>query len=517
MTILSIRATAQVACVRRIVTGALLALPLGLAMAANQSKVADESVSAYACGGKLEGDVWRQWDARGFDFAQSQLIEKRLIANGDTYALYDFQTLFHNLLAMAQRCQRIDRQLELAALVNKMYAGLSPTPNNQPGRAWVCRGGAVCNSTNRLVNTEVMLTSVQFLAFASSLAQSLNKNSSAALSHDFAEQTAQIALEHLQRWGTASARAALGNSIPVKPQDLKNGSSAHLLLDRHLWQIAIYADLASLLASQPKLLKQVALDKAAFTALQAHLSLLLRLFNIRTTTQLVSDPQAGKTVKLADLDAGFWRLYGDNRYAGYTGSDKPVVCKPKADKPKTFEIETRIKPDSIEPVATLGWDISHARRLVHFFDAIERNRGAMRKVFGIEPTELPSQATMEAFARQLNMRVWNQDTSKPLFTNYFNGANGWYRVAYDNGTGRCMEGYPPFGLTDSFPTGGYATWGALVPKLRILGERLYELTQSGAVSDQIFVKAHYPKLGQTAKGNERLVAELMFWPSLIHK
>lgn len=108
------------------------------------------------------------------------------------------------------------------------------------------------------------------------------------------------------------------------------------------------------------------------------------------------------------------------------------------------------------------------------FDAIERNRQAMREVFGIEETVLPETATRPAFAQQLVVKVWNGDMERPLFTNYWSGAKGWYRVAYDNGTSQCREGTPPFGLTNSFPTGGYASWAPHAPEIRILGRRLYE-------------------------------------------
>jgi len=506
---------ARLNCARQLRSGLLMALLVGGSTPAIPRQAAAKSMSVYACGGKVEADVWRKWDETGFSYVQRQLIETRLVGAGDTYALYDFEIAFHNLLAMAQRCQRAGRQLQMLKLVTAAYAKLVPAPENQPGRAWICRGGTVCNSTNRLVNTEVMLPSVQFLAFASSLAQGLNQSSPSALTRDFVDRTASIALEHLVRWSALPARVALRKRIAAKPEDITDGSSALFLTDRDLWQIAIYADLAGVLASQPQLLKQTATDKATFAALQEQLVLLLRLFANRTTAQTMFDPLAGKPVKLADLDAGFWRLFADNRYAGYTGSDKPVVCKPNADKPGTFQVETRIKPASMAPVATLGWDLSHARRLVHFFDAIERNRAALVKVFGLSGSDLPSRDTMAAFARQLRVKVWNQDKTKPLFSNYFSGANGWYRVAYDNGTGRCAEGYPPYGLTDAFPTGGFATWEALDPGMRGLGERIYALTRSNDADDQRFVNTYYASLGLKAGDNARMVAAMMFWPTLV--
>lgn len=513
MLTLFVRSAVRLAPPRQGVAGALMALLSAFFTSfpapAAQAPAAPESVSTYACGGKLEVDVWRRWDERGLQFAQGQLIEKRLMAVGDTYALYDIEILFHNLLAMAQRCHRTGRQMDMLRLVTAAYAQLVPAPG-QAGRAWVCRGGAVCNSTNRLVNTEVMLNSVQFLAFASSLAQSLNQGSPSTAARDFVDLTAQISLEHLRRWSVAPARSGLRKRVAATPGDIKNGSSALFLTDKELWQTALYADLAGLLAGRPAIAKQTGVGSGAFAPLREHLLLLLQLFASRTTVQTALDPKAGKSVQLADLDAGFWRLFPDNRYAGYSGGNKPLVCAAKGETP-----ETRINPATIAPVTNLGWDLSHARRLVHFFDAIERNRAAMTQLFHLAATDLPSRDTMAAFARQLRMRVWNQDKSKPLFANYYSGANGWYRVAYDNGAGRCMEGYPPFGLTDAFPTGGYATWDALDPGLHGLGVRLYELTKSGVAAEQEFIKTYYPNLGQSAGGNGRLLAELMFWPTLV--
>jgi hypothetical protein len=493
--------------------GALAAFLFGLTVIGTQAHAA--TVNAYACDGKVEMQVWRQWDEIGFPYAKQHLIEKRLIGTGDTYALYDFQIMFHNLLAMAQRCQRAERQVQLLMLVNMAYAQLAVAPDKQLGRAWVCRGGSVCNSTNRLVNKEVMLTSVQFLAFVSSVARGINLGSTSALTRDFVEETVQVVLEHLTRWSALENRMALRKRIAAKPEDVLDGSSALFLTDRDLWQIALYAELGGLIASQPQLAKAVGRDGAVSLALQEHFMLLLRLFAVRTTAQSVADPRDGKTVQLSDLDAGFWRLFAANRYAGYVGHDKPVACNPKVDRPNTFEVVMRIDSALIAPVADLGWDLSHVRRLVHVFDAIERNRSEIAKVFTLAPSELPSRDTMASFARQLRIRVWNQDEAKPLFANYFNGANGWYRVNYDNGTGRCMEGYPPYGLTDAFPTGGFAMWATLDPALGGLAERLYELTRSGRQDEQAFVNTYYPNLSNKAAVNVRKLTEIMFWPTLV--
>ncbi len=120
-------------------------------------------------------------------------------------------------------------------------------------------------------------------------------------------------------------------------------------------------------------------------------------------------------------------------------------------------MDVQVSPDTVPKRQDTGWDISHARRLVHALDALERNRDAMKAIFSLNDGQLPAIGLPSAFAGTLVAVVWNGDTANPLFSNHWSGANGWYRVAYDNGTGQCREGSPPYGLADSFPTGGYIT------------------------------------------------------------
>lgn len=500
---------------RALLRAGSLAVLLACTVPAAQAQSGGVMPAALECGGPVEGLVWRRWDEGGFVFVQQQLIAERLVKQGDTYALYHLEVFFHNLLAMAQRCQRSARQAQLAGLVASTYAQLAPAPGDQPGRAWICRGGPECSHSIRLRNTEVLLNSTQFLAFASSLANGMSREVRTGAPNDFVEQTARIAREHLERWNTPAAQDALRKRIAARPEDVKNTSSELFLTDKELWQIAIYADLAGMLAARPRLAQAVGLNDGSIATMKAHLDLLLRLVAARTTVQALPDPEGktGKGIRVADLDAGFWRLYDTNRYASYTGRDKPVVCKRDPARPELVTAQTQIPAERFAPVANIGWDISHARRLVHFFDAIERNRAAMVQVYGIDPASLPSQDTMAAFARQFSLRVWNQDRARPLFANYFSGANGWYRVNYDNGTGSCAEGYPPYGLSESFPTGGYATW----PAMHALGVRLYDITQSSRKEDRDFVAAHYPGFARQPGDSGRMLAEMMFWPTLVRR
>lgn len=110
-----------------------------------------------SCNGPLAQRTWQLWDDEGKAWAQ-EVLQTRLLERGDTYVLYDIQTFHHNLLSMGVRCKQWPRVRQLTQLAQTAYTQLEPDAPGSPLRRWVCRGGVVCNSVNRLVNTEVMLT-----------------------------------------------------------------------------------------------------------------------------------------------------------------------------------------------------------------------------------------------------------------------------------------------------------------------------------------------------------------------
>ena len=475
------------------------------------------------CSDVLEMRAWSLWETRARRYLQQELIASRLLTQGDTYALYDIQIVFDNLRAMAQRCQRTDRLVQMADDLLPVFDALQPLPG-QPGElAWICRGGAVCNERNRLVNTEVMLVSVQGLGLLSALARDLaTSGNEQARAHPLIAKTVQASLQHLQRWGGPKQRQNWQQLAGASAADVKNGSSALFFTDKPMWQMAIYANLAGIAAAQPQLLAQARPGTAAHAELAANLQALLRFFERRVSLAEVDSLRLGR-VQVADLDAGFWRLYADNRFAGYGGAMPPAICQaePGGDGPSAkagpvrMQAQLQVDPRDVRPVKDLGWDFSHARRLVQFFDAFTVNRQAVQAWWGVAPQDLPAPGLAAAFATQLLTRVWNGDAQAPLFTNYWNGANGWYRVAYDNGTATCYAGYRPFGLTDSFATGGYAQWAVYNPLIGDLGQTLYRLTQSKRAEDVAFVQTYYPGLSAKAAASARMIREMMFWPSLV--
>ncbi|MCY1217454.1 hypothetical protein D9M68_264070 [compost metagenome] len=494
----------------RRVAGLAAAALLAGGMQTARAAPAEPTAQGVPCGSLLEAATWRLWDDRGHALARDQLIFDKLGKAGNTYALYDLQVYFQNLVAMAERCGREGRLRQIAMLVAASYSMLSEPPDGLPGRAWVCRGGPECRNSKWLLNSEVLLTSTQYLAFASTVARGLLADRGTQFSRNFVAMTADVAQEHLVRWSAPEVRDKLRQRIGARPQDVQDGSSKFFMTDKDLWQIAIYADFAGMMAVLPN--RMLPAGDPRLVAMKQHLGLLLELFAARTTVQLVKGAD-GRETRVADIDAGYSRLYFDNRYASYRGREKPVECKSDPARPGRYTVITHIRPDDFAPVPDISWDFSHARRLVHVFEAIDRNRAALTRVFGIDAASLPARETLAAIARQVRVRVWNQDRRHPLFSNYLSGANGWYRVNYDNGTGYCNEGYPPFGLTDSFASGGYASWASL----RDLGMRVYELSQSLQEQDRRYIDTYFPGLGAQAGSSRRMLAEIMFWPTLIGK
>jgi len=88
-------------------------------------------------------------------------------------------------------------------------------------------------------------------------------------------------------------------------------------------------------------------------------------------------------------------------------------------------------------LANVSWDTSHIYRLPIFLRALYENRKAIRSGF-------PQYKDLQLVANQYVYKVFNGDYSRPLFHNYFDGSDGWFRVAY-NGSD---FGHPPSEFCD---------------------------------------------------------------------
>ncbi len=480
---------------------------LCLAALCTVSTAQAQGEAAFRCGGEVENQAWKLWDGGARDLVVKNYLEDGLKAQGDSYGLYEFQGSTHNLLAMAVRCGRQDRVLEFARIIARAYDQLSVLPNGG-GQGWLCRGGRVCKEGSSLRDTEVPLTTSQFMGLSTRVASALAAPAQRTQEAEtFVTMTAMLTVDHLNRWARDTKMLRLQERASAKLAQASDGQSKWFFTDVDLWILTMYAELAGMQETVPAVREYVAakLDPAAHESLRG----LLQLFRARLSMSTVESPRLGSgKVTVADLDRGWWRHYRDNRYAGHSGKQAPVSCGGG----KT-EARVNLKPESVAIVESGGWDFSHARRLVHVIDALDRQRAAMVRWYKLPNDAVPA-GLAPAFAAALVARVWNGDAAKPLFSNFWDGSNGWYRAGHTSGSS-CFEGYGPHGLSDAFALGGFAMWSQYRPEIGNFARRLYALAGSTQEPDLSFINTYYPGLGAGGSSSIRTLARLQFWPSLV--
>ncbi len=228
--------------------------------------------------------------------------------------------------------------------------------------------------------------------------------------------------------------------------------------DTDLW---LFAGVANLLASHEADPTLMDLDSETDQALRDYLGLASSLLEDRTTFSQCRDDD-DQTVECAGFDQGTWDDHSNFAYSGYQGADFPD----QSDQAKATHV---------------GWDISHARRFVEAFQTLHDLRSQLGYSF-------PSTRTMEGFARQVSHEVFLGDFALPLFSNFMDGTNGWYRVGY---SGRDGFGYGPSDLSISMLTGGYALWIQYDLQLKSRYEALDAMLQSSDPTIQAHLDAHY--------------------------
>src|SRR5262249_61751338 len=81
----------------------------------------------------------------------------------------------------------------------------------------------------------------------------------------------------------------------------------------------------------------------------------------------------------------------------------------------------------------VSWDISHFSLIPMFLWSLFNNQQATGVSF-------PQQSDIDAIGNQYVFRVFEGDLKRPLFRNFFDGSDGWYRVNY---SGRSSYGIAP--------------------------------------------------------------------------
>lgn len=171
----------------------------------------------------------------------------------------------------------------------------------------------------------------------------------------------------------------------------------------------------------------------------------------------------------ADFDNGILDDYPDNKFSAYLNPDVYPT------------------QDDVAKSANIGWDISHARRFVNVFQTLYDTK----EILGFD---FPTTEIMAMFANQYAYNVFNRDFEFPLFSNFFDSANGWYRVGYAN---RVNFGYGPSDLSITSLTGGFPFWSFYNYDVRIISNSLYELIHTNDSTKQSFLNKHYEEIQWT--------------------
>ncbi|ODS72145.1 MAG: hypothetical protein ABS46_21035 [Cytophagaceae bacterium SCN 52-12] len=437
--------------------------------------------------GEIHDRVIHLWNTRYRDHFASE-IERRLFRDGDVYVLYDVQIGgLQSFVEMTRRCRDTPQIAELADLLTPVFSVLKPVSDADSSTGWICTGGNICTAYG-FIGKEVPLCSVQFLGLLGALATSISENipphQQTAVQKAFVSGAFNTMSVQLNRWLTAGYFASVDRRLHTVPADIKDGSSRNFFSDRDLWYLTVLSDMSELhrFGIQPSGED----GKKAFEDLQQKKEGIRKTFDLFLARTVLSPSANGVR---ADLDKGFWKYYFDNRYAGYSGSLSPVGWENgSGGKP---EMKVQVKWDSAYIAQDAGWDISHSRRLVPALETFVRNRDNIKAIWGYDNPAFDPAALRKAFANQVVEKIWNGDMKYPLFSNFWSGDNGWYRVAYANQTGRQFAGYPPYGLTISMADGGYPVWSAFNPTLNQIFRNIFQLSQTEDDTAGSFALKHY--------------------------
>lgn len=356
----------------------------------------------------------------------------------DPYALYDLQVVIQNMLewAMLEGNRRL-----LADIADLLAISVAPGMMNASSdgkRQWVC-GSERCLLFDQpaFKNKEVMLCSLQYLSMVAAwlaAAVAIPERELTTNMRTGIREFSAITREHLMRWLTTGAY--LERFRQIAEIGVRDPPTVRYRVgDKDMFVLIIAAELlrANDKASQVVTLSSDDRQKVSTVVRYGESVIEQRSYPIAL--------RDGSTAHV--FDRGYWAEYEDYKYAGYEGEKYPEGLAPKR-------------------VSTVGWDISHFRRMVHLLLALERGRGRGSSTFS-------ARKYIAGYGNAVAQILWNGDQRRPLFRNFMDGSNGWYRVGYE---GRKAFGYKPWGMSGVIASGGY---GFLAFESNAMRTRLAEL------------------------------------------
>jgi hypothetical protein len=473
---------------RSLVALLIASMCVAVAVAAPTSTAAASTAAAgvSSCSGPVHAKAIALWEHGLRDYYAKQITDG-LGTEGNVYVLYNTQEELQSFVEMTRRCKDRAQIAELVSALAPVFDSLRPLPDAPAARGWVCTGGSTCTPANHLLGHEVQLCSAQFLgligALATDIVETVPENQRSGAEKAFVSNTGSAIASQVDRWLSPDYFKGITERSRLTPASVTDSQSKYFFQDRDLWFLTSLSDLAELHQAGVKL---DAAGTSALKSLQAKRGQIAEMFNLFLARTTLVNTQNGPR---AEIDRGYWRNYADSKYALYSAATSPVQCSKNMF--GKMQKSTRVQSNSAYIDNNIGWDFSHARRLVPALDTFVRNKAAVAAVFGYNNPAFAPTDLRQAYARQVANTIWNKDTQYPLFSNSWDGSNGWYRAGYDNGTGACQPGQPPYSLAWSFPTGGYPQWGGVNGTIRQLNATLYGLFESTDPAATAFVKKYY--------------------------
>ncbi|HBE44892.1 MAG TPA: hypothetical protein DDW17_05410 [Deltaproteobacteria bacterium] len=415
----------------------------------------------------------------------------------DPYNLYNVQTETNNLLKYAGYCKRYDLIDELSRLYLQSldtltetdqyrfayYPGsprLSVHPLDKKYRMWIDK--------QKPQGQETILVSSQFLYVLSemvSIIVEIKKENRTPIMREALNKFVPLLLEHYNRWifntpgpfqvrgwgcklGGKYAKTGMNHMEFIEKKlnrelgDSKSPSYCNAVTDTDMW---IIAGVTNVLAVYKKERALVPITPEEYKKLLAYVKTGVKLLESRFSYTELRDFN-GNPVVGAIFDRGVWDGHPDYAYAGYTGNEYPKTTSADKD---------RFRGKGV------GWDLSHARRFVHMFETLITSKDILNLDF-------PTKTHMEKMANQFVYATFNRDFKKPLFTNFMDGTNGWYRVGY---SGRTGFGYGPWDMSLSILTGGYCFWSKYNQDIKKLCILLIDMLNSNDPEIHKHIADHY--------------------------
>ena len=411
------------------------------------------------------------------------------------YNLYNLQNETNNLLKYAGLTQDVELTEELILL----YAKALDTLDETDAYAFYYYPDSPRRSVHKLssrhkmwldnqkpVGDESILVSSQFLYLlseATDIVSRLPPDKQTPAMQNAIRQFVPVLLDHYKRWvfDEAEPFQVRGWGCKMKGKYVETGmnhftfvkkklnrelgdqgcpSYCNAVTDTDMW---IIAGVVNLLAAHRKDSSLVVFPQEWYNQFLAYAGVGIDLLKTRFVYPEYTN-FAGQPVTGALFDAGAWDDHSDYAYAGYCGKEYPDPGKKKKGK-------------------DVGWDLSHARRFVHVFDALHKHR----VIFNMD---FPSEDFMKMLTNQFLYATFHRDFKLPLFSNFMDGSNGWFRAGYEDRVG---FGYGPWDMSISVLTGGYGFWSIYNPDVETVFRALLEMINTTDPEVREHLQIHYEK------------------------